>query len=345
VAVARLGRLALRAAVSLALLLAVLWAAAALWFDGPESRPLAGTLAGGLVLIAVLAAALVRPWRRAAFAVFVPFAFVLAWWLTLPPSNHRDWQPDVARLPTATIAGSLLTIHNVRNFEYRDEGDAKERWETRTYDLDTLVGVDMFISFWGPTLYGHTVMSWEFADGRHLAVSIETRKEKGEEYSAVKGFFRQYELYYVVADERDVIGLRTNQRGETVQLYRPRGAADKGRALLLDYVREINALAERPRWYNALTQNCTTTIWHHTQAVGTGPALDWRLLANGYLPDLAYERGTVNTSVGLEELKRRSDVTARARAAGTSEDFSEVIRRGLPPRPSVNSTDAAKRGP
>jgi hypothetical protein len=345
VAVARLSRLVVRIVVSLTLLIAVLWAAAVLWIDGPESRPIAGALAGGLVLIAALVAALVRPWRRAAFAVFVPFAVVLAWWLTLAPSNQRDWQADVARLPTATLDGSRLTVRNVRNFDYRDGGEVTERWETRTYDLDSLVGVDLFLSFWGPTLYGHTIMSWEFADGRHLAVSIETRKEKGEEYSPVKGFFRQYELYYVVADERDVIGLRTNQRGETVQLYRPRGASDKGRALLLDYVREINALAERPRWYNALTHNCTTTIWHHTQAVGTGPTLDWRLLANGYLPDLAYERGTVDTSVGLQELKRRSDITARARAVSALKDFSTAIRAGLPLRPSVGSADAAKPRP
>jgi hypothetical protein len=345
VTAARLGRFVLRLVVSLALLLAVVWAAAALGIDGPESRVLAGTLALGLVLLAVLAMLIVRPWWRAGIAVAVAVAIVLAWWLTLAPSNDRDWQADVARLPTATVDGSRLTIHNVRNFEYRGEGDFTERWETRTYDLDTLVGSDVFISFWGPTLYGHTIMSWEFADGRHLAVSIETRKEKGEEYSALKGFFRQYELYYVVGDERDVIGVRTNLRGETVQLYRPRGAADKGRALLLDYVREINALAERPHWYNALTQNCTTTIWHHTQAVGTGPALDWRLLANGYLPDLAYERRTIDTSVGLEELKHRSDITARARSAGPSEDFSKMIRQGLPPRPSGNSDDAAKLGP
>ena len=340
-AVARLSRLILRIVVSLTLLIAVVWAAAALWIDGPGSPVLAGTLAVGLLLITGAVAVLVRPWWRASAAVFVAVAIVLAWWLTLAPRDDREWQADVARLPTATVDGSLLTIRNVRNFEYRDEGDAKELWETRTYDLDTLVGVDMFISFWGPTLYGHTVMSWEFGDGRHLAVSIETRKEQGEEYSALRGFFRQYELYYVVADERDVIAVRTNLRGETVQLYRPRGAADKGRALLLDYVKEINALAERPRWYNALTQNCTTTIWHHTQAVGSGPSLDWRLLANGYLPDLAFERGTIDTSIGLEELKRRSDITVRARSAGAQEGFSNLIRVGLPPRPSGGSVDAA----
>ena len=206
-------------------------------------------------------------------------------------------------------------------------------------DLDDLVGLDIFISFWGPTLYGHTIASWEFADGRHLAVSIETRKEQGEEYSAVRGFFRQFELYYVVSDESDVVALRTNQRGERVELYRTLATPIEDRAALLDYVREMNALAEAPRWYNALTHNCTTTIWHHAKAVGADFPLDWRLLANGYLVDLSYELGTVNTSLGLDELKRRSDITARAREAGAGEGFSLSIRDGLPSRPStvVNS--------
>ncbi len=329
----RLARALVRGLVSLILALAVLWAAAALWIDGPESRALAGALALGLVLIAGFAAVLVRPWGRAALGVALAFAVVLGWWLALPPSNDRDWQPDVARLPTATLDGSQLTIRNVRDFAYDSETAFTERWETRTYDLDTLVGFDMFISFWGPTLYGHTIASWEFADGRHLAVSIETRKEEGEAYSALLGFFRQYELYYVVGDERDLIGLRTNHRGEQVQLYRIGGSKDKGRELLLDYVREINALSERPRWYNALTHNCTTTIWHHTKAVNAGPPLDWRLMANGFLVDLAYERGAVNTDIPLEALKGESDITARARSAGDREDFSRVIREGLPPRP------------
>jgi hypothetical protein len=335
VTVARLTRILLRVAVSLTLLLAILWSATALWIDGPQSRYLAGTLAGGVVLTAGLMALLIRPFWRAAVIILVPFAVVLGWWLTLAPSNDRDWQPDVANLPTATIDGSRLTVRNVRNFSYAGEGDVTERWETRTYDLDTLVGLDIFISFWGPTLYGHTIASWEFADGRRLAVSIETRKEQGEEYSAVRGFFRQFELYYVVSDESDVVALRTNQRGERVELYRTLATPIEDRAALLDYVREMNALAEAPRWYNALTHNCTTTIWHHAKAVGADFPLDWRLLANGYLVDLSYELGTVNTSIGLDELKRRSDITARAREAGAGEGFSLSIRDGLPPRPST----------
>lgn len=327
-----LSRRILRAVVSLLLLLAILWAGLALWIDGPESRVVAGALAGGLLAVAVVIAALVRPWWPATISVFVLFAAVLAWWLTLTPSNDRDWQPQVARLATATIDGSELTISNVRSFRYRGENDFTEGWVTRTYDLDSLVGMDLFISFWGPTLYGHTIASWEFADGQHLAISIETRKEKGDTYSALRGFFRQFEVYYVVADETDVVALRTNHRGERVELYRTIETAGD-RTLLLDYVQEMNALAETPDWYNALTQNCTTTIWKHAKAVGSTFPLDWRLMANGYLVDLAYEVGAVNTTLGLEALTRTSDITQRARLAGDGAEFSGAIREGLPARP------------
>jgi hypothetical protein len=325
---------AIRIASSLGVSLAVAWAVAALWIDGPEPRGTAAALSGAAIVFAALAALLLRPWWRATAACFAVFSVVLVWWLTLAPSNARDWQPAVARLPRATIDGSLLTIENVRSFEYHETGGATERWETRSYDLDELVGVDVFISFWGPTLYGHTITSWEFADGRFLAMSIETRKERSEEYSAVRGFFRQFELYYVVAEERDAIGVRAGQRGETIQLYRTLASPEDDRALLLDYVRELNALADRPRWYNALTHNCTTTIWHHTNTVGLRFPVDWRLLANGYLVDLAYELGTVDTRLELEELKRRSDITERARSAGAGDDFSKTVRSGLPPRPT-----------
>ena len=313
--------------------MAIAWAAAALWIDGPQSRLVAGTLAASLVLGSLLISVFTRPWRRAALGIFVLFVIVLAWWLMLTPSNDRDWQSDVARLPTVTLEGSKLTINNVRSFRYRDTDDFEERWTTQTYDLDELVGFDIFFSFWGPTAYGHTIASWEFSDGRHISISIETRKEKGESYSALRGFFRQFELYYVVAEETDSIALRTNHRGERVELYRIFTPKEGDRAMLLDYVRDINALAAKPRWYNALTQNCTTTIWGHARAVGSSFPLDWRVLANGYVLELAYELGTVNSSLSLGDLKRVSDVTERARRAGNSVNFSRAIREGLPDRP------------
>jgi hypothetical protein len=308
----------------------IAWGALALWIDGPDSRAFAGAMAGGLALICILLAALVRPFLKGLVAALLPVVAVAAWWASLPPSNTRNWSPDVALTARAAFHGSYVTIRNVRNFKYRSEFEYDQRWETETYDLDRIRGIDLFVSFWGPTQIAHTIVSWEFDDGQHLAISIETRKEKGESYSALRGFFRQYELYYVVADERDLIGLRTNYRGEQVYLYRLRVSARQARALLADYLDEVNRLADHPRWYNALTQNCTTTIRGHAQNAGAGGRLDWRLLANGHVDQLLYERGQINTDLSLAELHKRSNITERAKAADDAPDFSYRIRQGLP---------------
>ncbi len=308
----------------------VAWSALAIWFDGPTSRPLAGALAFAVPSLSLLLAATIRPFWRGLLTALLPLVVVILWWTSIAPSNTRNWSPDVARTARATFNGSLVTIENLRNFKYRSESDYDQRWETRSYDLDRVRALDLFLSFWGPTEIAHTIASWEFDDGEHLAISIETRKEKGESYSAPRGFFRQYELYYVVADERDLIGLRTNHRGEQVFLYRIRVPASQARAFLIDYLDEVNRLAEQPEWYNALTQNCTTTIRGHAQNVGAGGRLDWRLLANGHLDQLLYERRQIDTDLPFAELRSRSNITERAKSAGDSPDFSSRIRLGLP---------------
>ena len=326
------GRLlgALRVLAALAFLPAAAWASLAVWFDAPlATLPRAG-LAGacGVAVFALLFA--VRPLVGALLAATLPVIFVSIWWVTIPASNDRDWTPDVARSPRAEIEGEQLVLYNVRNFDYRSETDFDERWETRHYDLSKLEGVDLYLVYWGPTVIAHTIASWNFADAVPLAISIETRKERGESYSAVLGFFRQFELYYVVADERDVIQVRSNHRGEQVFLYPLRVPPDRARAILLEYLAEINALAEQAHWYNALTHNCTTEIRLHAQAVSPRNPWNWRMLANGFLDELAYQRGAVDTSLPFAELRARSDVTERAKAAAGSADFSRRIREGLP---------------
>jgi hypothetical protein len=324
----------LRATLYIVVIAVTAWSVAAIWIDGPKNRELAGMLcvvvaAGSLLMLLV-----VQSWWRSLATAVVPFVIVLAWWLSLAPSNERDWQSDVARLPSATITGDRATIRNVRNFAYPSATTVVERWETRSYDLSHIEGFDLFLSYWGSKSIAHTISSWEFSDGQHLAISIETRKKNGQEYSPVLGFFRQFELYYVVADERDVIGVRAGPRQETMQLYRVRGGPTFARALLLDYLDEVNRLARAPQWYNALTHNCTTTIRHHVQQISPGNPFDWRILANGHLDELGYERRQINTSLPFAELRRRSDITARAKAAAAnSGDFSRVIREGLPERP------------
>jgi hypothetical protein len=327
--VRRAVRLIATLALSVIVVAVVLWGAMALWFDGPESRVLAGAMVGGFALVSILFVAVVQPFLRGLAVTLLPVAAVALWWTSIPPSNSRDWAPDVARTARATFDGSRVTIENVRNFKYRSESDYDQRWETRTYNLDQVRGVDLFLSFWGPTQIAHTVASWDFDDSQNLAISIETRKEKGESYSALRGFFHQYELYYVVADERDLVGLRTNYRGEQVYLYRIRVPASQARALFVDYLDEVDRLADHPQWYNALTQNCTTTIRGHAQHVGAAGRLDWRLLANGHLDELLYERGQIDTSLPFAVLRARSSITAKARAADDSADFSTLIRENF----------------
>ena len=319
----------LRGLVRLLLLFPIAWAAGALWFDGPTSRALAGALA----LIVGLAGALsllLLPFGRALLVSLLLFAGVTAWWLSIPPRQDRDWLPDVARVPRTTRNGDMLTIENIRNFTYRTETDYDEIWETRTYDLSKLKGADLFLVTWGAPGIAHTIASWEFEDQPPLAISIETRKQKGEAYSAIKGFFRQYELYYVVADERDVIGVRASHRGERPSLYRIDMTLENAKKLLLRYLDEVDDLAAKPRWYNALTHNCTTEIRWNLQAIGLRNPLDWRIFANAHLPELMYERKAIDTSRPLAELVKLSDVTEKAKAADGAPDFSQRIREGLP---------------
>lgn len=302
----------------------LLWAVAALHVDASSWLSLA------LFIVCFISIFYFQSFRQSVLFVFVCCAMVLIWWLTLSPSNDRDWRAEVARIPSATIEGDRISVTNVRNFHYESENRFIENWETRQYDLNKLISVDMFLIYWGPKNIAHTITSWRFTDGSHIAVSIETRKEKHEEYSAFKGFFRQFEVYYVVADERDLIKLRTDHRGEQVYLYKLSMPLENAKALLLDYLREINKLQKKPRWYNALTHNCTTAIRFHNKQIGAAGPMDWRLILNGHLDELGYKRGLIDQTLPLEKLRKASDITQKAKKLPFDEKFSTKIREGLP---------------
>jgi hypothetical protein len=272
--------------------------------------------------------------RRARVGFLAGFVVVLVYWLLMPPSNNRDWQPDLATLAWAEIAGDKVTIHNIRNCDYRTETDFTCHYYDKTFDLAKLKGVDFFLVYWGSPKIAHTMMSFDFEGQGNVCFSIETRKEKGEEYSTVKGFFRQYEIIYVVADERDLVRLRTNYRekgkGEDVYLYRLNVTPEIARKVFLSYLGEVNRLKERPEWYNALTGNCTTSIRQHTMPYNPNARLDWRLIVNGYIDEMLYERGAIDTSLPFAELKKRSYINPRAKTADKDPAFSQLIRVGLP---------------
>jgi len=308
--------------------LASVWAIAALAFDVrlPWLRlPLATAYGVGLVAVWLRAR---RSWKLALTAG--AFGVVLAWWLSLPPANDRNWQPDVVVLPWAEISGNRATIHNIRHCAYRTETDFDVRHYDRTFELDRIRSADLFLVYWGSPHIAHTMMSFGFEGGEHVCISIETRKEKGESYSAVRGFFRQFELAYIIADERDVVRLRTNFRqGEEVYLFRLRSTPAGARQLLLEYLARANHLKDHPEWYNAVTDNCTTGIRMQRTAADRMP-WDWRLLANGHGDTLLYEQGLVATDLPLATVKERGHINSRAKAAPADETFSQRIRDGLP---------------
>lgn len=307
-----------------------IWGALALYYADFASAAFRAVLSGGFALGSAVGLVVVRPRRWAIVGFLLVFVGIVWWWLAIPPSHERDWQPDVAVPPYATLAGDVVTLYHIRNNEYRSETDFTPRYYDKTFHLSKLQTVDLFLSYWGPTLIAHTIMSFGFEGEGYVAISIETRKEKSEEYSTLKGFFKQYELIYIVGDERDLVRLRTNYRGEDVYLYRLTGSVETARHVFVEYLQDINQLSERPAWYNALMENCTTGIYRLAQPYAGRSWWNWKLFANGRLDELAYDIGAVDRSLPFVEFKARSRINDRATAANHDPDFSRKIRVGLP---------------
>ena len=303
------------------------WAAGALYFDFPT----AGALAAILFVIALLAIVIFVRGKLVKRAIVLgAFAVVVSWWLTLKPSNDRQWQPDVAQIAWAQISGDSVTLHNVRNCDYRTETEFTPHWETRTVRPSQITGIDLAINYWGSPWIAHPIVSFQFSDGLPLCFSIETRKTVGQQYSTLEGFYRQYTLIYIVADERDVIRLRTNYRREDVYLYHTLASPAQARERFREYINTVNVLHENPRWYNAVTGNCTTSI-RTQRAANLRAPWDWRILLNGKADEMLYQDHAVATGgLPFSELKQRSLINERARAANDDPDFSRAIREGLP---------------
>ena len=317
----------------LALLTAIIaaaWAFGAIWFDGPfgaGNRIAAALLAITFVVVLLFVGPL---WRKVG-AVALLFGGVLIWWLTLKPSNDGNWQPDVAQLAWADINGDEFTFHNVRNCDYRTDTDYTPHWETRTVRLSQITGIGLAIDYWGSPWIAHPIVSFQFADAPPLCFSIETRKTVGQTYSTIGGLYRQFALIYLVADERDVIRLRTNYRHEDIYLYHLTASPNRARERFLEYIHSLNALRTQPRWYNAITTNCTTSIRSQHPSKERIP-WDWRILLNGKGDELLYkDRALVTGGLPFAELKAQSLINDRAKSADASPDFSQLIRVGLPP--------------
>jgi hypothetical protein len=306
------------------------WGALALWYRLPGRRA-ARAVGSGVWLLLVVAlvtlAARERAWWPLALYGLALLS-LLGWWVTIRPSHDRVWADDVARLLRGTVQGHRVTLANVRNFRWRSDEDYDVRWETRCYDLDRLVSADAIQSYWGSAAIAHAMISFGFDDGRHVVFSVEIRKKRGERFSSIGGFFKQFEMILVAADENDIVRVRTNVRGEDDYLYPLTMTPEIMRSLFVSYVEAANALVETPRFYNTISSNCTTLVYRMAKRLHPGLTLDIRLLLTGYLAGYLYDNGALDPRLSLDAWRERARITGRARAIGAGEDFSQVIRGG-----------------
>jgi hypothetical protein len=311
---------------------AALWWAAALHYQLPFNGPLklaAVALWLGFAIAMIVVGLHGRPWTGSLIYIAAVLA-LLAWWRTILPSNDRLWADDVAQMTQGVVDGNIVTLHNVRNFDWRTATDYTQRWETRRYDLDRLASVDLVTSHWFSPAIAHTLVSFGFDNGDFVVFSVEIRKEKTESFSSVGGFFKEFETSVVASDERDILRVRTNIRKEDDYLYRVEMPKATMRSLFLSYVDEANRLIDHPRFYNTVTANCTTIVYHMMDRIVPGLPLDYRLLLSGYLPSYVYDQGALAKGYSFNELRERAAFSARAIQADADPAFSVAIRKGVP---------------
>jgi hypothetical protein len=310
----------------------IAWATLAIYYSNLPWPRLRLVLAAGFAAFAIWALFLSRQ-RWMSLAAIVLFLGIVVWWISISPSHDRNWRPEVAVMPRAVIDGDRVHITGVRNFDYRGRDDFTVRYDEREVQLSHLTALDFYVSYWSEGPVGHTFLSFIFDNAPPLSISIETRPEVGEGFDPIASLFKQFELIYVVGEERDLVGVRTNHRHETVYLYRLNTSADDARRLLLIYLARINELADRPEFYHLLTNSCTINIVRYANAAGREGRFDIRHLLNGLIDSYLYHSGRVDTALPFEELRRRSLINEAAQAADGAPDFSQRIRASLPTMP------------
>lgn len=329
-ALAHLGRLFL----VLVMLLIGLWGTGALAFRLPGPDPVRYAGAGLWALAVLVSAGMVLfPSGRRLLSLLVfmtGFGILMMWWHTIEPAFNRDWAPDVARQTTAVRDGSVVTLRDVRDFTWKSETDFTEHWTDVTVDLDKLQSVDLFLSYWNGETIAHTLVSFGFSDGQRVVFSAEIRRERGEAFSAIAGFFKQYELALLAASETDIIRLRTNARGEDVRLYPIDMPVPVMQSLFMSYLYRMNELSDEPAWYDTIFANCTTVVFDMARALlprGSVP-MDPRVLLSGLLPSYLQDIGALPADLTREEIRTGASISARALALPDGADFSQGIRAG-----------------
>lgn len=308
------------------------WGCLALWYRVPGGRTRKSiSVALWAAFSCATLVALSRHHLNLGIAAFtLAFGVLVLWWRSLRPTNDRAWADGVARMASGVIKDGRVTLQNVRNFDWRTKSDYTPHWETRSYDLGQLKTLDLILSYWSFRAIAHVLISFGFADGDHIVFSVEIRRQQGDEYSQIGGFFKEFELSIIAADERDIIRVRTNVRGEDDYLYRIRLSAAAMQSLFLAYLDQASKLTAVPRFYNTVSVNCTTLVYHMMKHIVGYLPWDYRLVFSGYLPEYLYRVGALDTRYTLEQLRVFGRITERAKDSDRSARFSADIRQGVP---------------
>ena len=316
---------------SLFRILVIAWTTLAIYFSNLPWPELRLALAVVFAAFTVWAFWLSRRGRMRAAAYALVFG-VIGWWITIAPSHDRNWRPEVAVMPRAFIEGDRVRLTGVRNFDYRSRNDFTVHYEEREVDLSHLTGLDFYVSYWAEGPVAHTFVSFDFDNAAPLSISIETRPEVGRGFEPIASMFKQFELIYVVGEERDIVGVRAIHRRESVYLYHLNTSFADTRELLMVYLERINELADRPEFYHQLTNSCTININRYANATGRKGGFDFRHLLNGFIDSYLYHSGRVDTTLPFDELRRRSLINESAREAHSAPEpeFSRRIRAFLP---------------
>lgn len=307
------------------------WALMALYFWFSTNAAVAAGILIGYLLLVVVIFRLAKGWGHGAAVSLVLVVAVVAWWGRRVPETGLRYPKETEQAARLEVDGKFLTVHAMRNFRYRTPADFDARWASRTYDLDQLQHVDLFFNNWGVPDVDHVITSFVFQDQPPLAVSIELRAEEGEPDTLARGIFKQYELFYLWADERDVVALRTNCRKEQVSLHRTSLTPQNGRRLLLEMAGRSNELLETPEFYNTLTDNCTNVIARHVDRL-LGQEVPWyrRPLRTGKYVRRGYDEGWLVNTGAWEQFRASALINERAQAEAAEPDFSQRIRTHLP---------------
>jgi hypothetical protein len=316
---------------SLTVALVAAWGALALWFKTPRGVRIIGAVLWSAFAVACIGAFWCGRLGTGVAAFALAHGLLLIWWKSLRPSNDREWADDVARTVGGKIDGNVVTLDKVRDFEWRSNSDYTPRWSTRSYDLARLHSLDMIVSVWARPSIAHMLISFGFSGDDYVAFSVEIRRDKLQSFSEVGGFFKEFELVVIAADERDIVRLRTNVRREQTHLYRLNLEPAVMRALFLAYVAEANTLVREPRFYHTILRNCTTVLYRMLRRIVRRLPFSYRVLLSGYMPEYFYGIGYLDQRYPLEELRALGYVSERGRLADASPTYSTDIRRGIPP--------------